>query len=136
MGWNTSVSTAWGSPIGTCKGFEKVKVPIDIVSKLQHLTFLQLAWVEAVGPDEGSPALQPLHALTRLQDLRLECLEPEGKTLSMDDTSRITASMLSGTHHLTRLELSGFLSIAPEALSGTTSLAATACAPAKPQNIW
>jgi hypothetical protein len=72
------------------------KVPTAVLAKLQQLTYLELAKVFVLGSeDEAGLALQPLQALTRLVDLRL---------VSLGD-QRISASMLSGTHGLTRLDL-------------------------------
>ena len=64
-----------------------------------------------MGPDEASPALQPLQALTRLVDLRIEYLNDV-----------VTSSVLSGMQHLTRLELSFCVEMEPDGLAGKTKL--------------
>jgi hypothetical protein len=66
----------------------------------QHqLTYLELAGIRLQGPDEDSPALQPLQALTALVDLRLHAL------LVLDPW--ITVDMLSGMSGLTCIDLAG-----------------------------
>ena len=65
----------------------------------QQLTYLELAGVRLQGPDEASPALQPLQALTGLVDLRLH------KVIALD--CQITDDMLSGMHGLTCLDSAG-----------------------------
>jgi hypothetical protein len=91
------------------------KLPTGALQRLQQLTYLELADVVLQSPVQGQPVLQPLQALTRLQDLRL-CTDDGG----------ITASMLSGTHHLARLWILGCLhhipSLEPGALAGKTQL--------------
>jgi hypothetical protein len=72
------------------------------------------------GADQGQSALQPLQALTRLQDLRLSPYEHEG-------TPTVLASMLSGMHSLTHLQTSGMnadegLLVEPEVLAGKSLL--------------
>jgi hypothetical protein len=66
-----------------------------LLQQLSHLTYLELVNMTPQGPDAASPALQPLQALTRLADLRFGDLYP----LRQD----VTAGMLSGMCHLTRL---------------------------------
>ena len=73
----------------------EVLFPAGALQHLPHLTHLELAWFDNVAPDEVSPALQSLQALTRLAVLKLEDLPVV-----------ITTSMLTGMQHLTRLELS------------------------------
>ena len=73
-----------------------VGFPTNALQRLQQLTYLELAEVTLQGCGQGQPARQPLQALTHLQDLRL-----------CTGNGAITTSVLSGTHHLTRLELSG-----------------------------
>jgi hypothetical protein len=70
-----------------------MQFPTVALQRFQHVTYLQMSGLRVKGPDEASPALQPLEALTQLQDLRL----------AADD--RITPSMLAAAHHLTRLQL-------------------------------
>jgi hypothetical protein len=87
------------------------------LQQLQQLTYLELRTSNVTLPDSDttSPALQSLQALTRLVDLRLavQC-----------DAINITASMLSGTQHLTRLELLSVqcIAIEPGVLAGKTQL--------------
>jgi hypothetical protein len=69
--------------------------PTGVLQQLQQLTYLELAYIALQGPDPAGPFLQPLTALTRLADLRLGDLVPERQ--------RVTASILSGMCHLTRL---------------------------------
>jgi hypothetical protein len=71
------------------------KFPTIALQNLQKLTYLELAGTFLRAPDETTPAMQPLQALTRLVDLRLNIL----------GVSSISAEMLCATHHLTRLEL-------------------------------
>ena len=80
--------------------------------RLPQLTHLELAGVGIVGSAIGSPALQDLQALAGLVDLRLNRLGP---------ATRVTVSMLSGMHHLTRLELSQ-AQMEPGVLDGKTQL--------------
>jgi hypothetical protein len=75
--------------------------PTAMLQQMQQLTFLELAGITLQGPDEASPALQPLQALTRLVDLRLNNMGPRGG----ENQSLVSDSMLSGMQHLTRLEL-------------------------------
>ena len=94
-----------------------VAISTEVLQRLQQLTYLELARCSLKGPDQGQPALQPLQALTLLQDLRI-CTE----------SGNITASMLSGTHRLTRLKVSGYreislqLSVEPQVLASKTQL--------------
>jgi hypothetical protein len=81
---------------------EWVQFDADVLPRLQQLTYLELADIKVKAPGQGQPALQPLQALTALQDLRLWA---EGVSIGDE---MITASMLSGMHHLTRLEVSAF----------------------------
>jgi hypothetical protein len=91
----------------TC-GSRSVQFPTTLLQQLQQLTYLELADVKIHGPDKASPALQPLQAMTRLVDLRLQW-------------APINASMLSGIQHLTRIQLCRS-SVEPGALAGKTQL--------------
>jgi hypothetical protein len=87
-------------------------VPLGaVVPGLSKLTYLQLAPARA-----SNAELQDLTALTRLVDLQL----------LVSGNCSITASMLSGAQHLTRLELAGKgdaeVSLEPAALAGRTVL--------------
>jgi hypothetical protein len=86
--------------------------PTGVLQQLQQLTYLELAVVHLQGPDQTSPALQPLTALTRLVDLQL---------MTCIHKISVTADMLSGMCHLTRLALreAGF---EPAALAGKAKL--------------
>jgi hypothetical protein len=100
-------------------GNECFKFPTAVLQQLQRLTYLQLKDVHLLGPDDGSPTLQPLQGLTRLQDLRVkEVWAGRGNHIS------ITASMLSGAHHLTRLHVDEceHAYIEPAVLAGKTRL--------------
>jgi hypothetical protein len=94
-----------------------VNISTEVLQRLQQLTYLELARCSLKGPVQGQPALQPLQALTLLQDLRI-----------CTNSGNITASMLSGTHHLTRLQVSGYpeislqLSVEPQVLASKTQL--------------
>jgi hypothetical protein len=46
-----------------------------VLQRLQQLTYLELVEIEVVAPDEATPVLQPVQALTRLVDLRLGHLD-------------------------------------------------------------
>ena len=88
--------------------------PAGVLQQLQQLTYLELDQVVLVRPDEASPVLQPLQALTRLVVLRLE-----------DVQGVVTCAMLSGMQRLTHLGLSVYLQgfeLEPGALAGKTQL--------------
>jgi hypothetical protein len=85
--------------------------PTAILQQLQHLTYLELGRMFLQGPDSGSLTLQPLQALTRLADLRID----------EDAAGLINASMLSSACFLTHLELQS-CSVEPGALAGKTRL--------------
>jgi hypothetical protein len=78
---------------------------------LQQLTFLGLGQINLQAPDVDTPVLQPLQCVTKLAHLQLSV---EGEL--------VTADTLSGNHHLTHLELSGFRALDPLALAGKTHL--------------
>ena len=90
----------------------RFRLPADVLSGLQQLTYLELEGVKVKGPDPGCLALQPLQALTRLAGLRL----------SVGETTAVTSSMLSGMQHLTRLELTGRAQLELDALAAHTQL--------------
>jgi hypothetical protein len=98
---------------------EWVQFPTAALQRLQQLTYLELSLIKLQGLDGVSvvdnPVLQPLQALTRLVDLRLTRIlqAPNG---------RISAEMLSGMQHLTRLELSHGDYVEPDVLAGKTKL--------------
>jgi hypothetical protein len=83
-------------------------LPTDWVQQLQQLTYLELADLHFMAAPAGSPDL-PLQDLTRLADLRLAGLRMHRAKTTASSAAlfrlRITASMLSGAHHLTRLEV-------------------------------
>jgi hypothetical protein len=89
-----------------------VSFPSNILQTLQHLTYLETAsgWLQDAG------GMWPLQGLTRLQDLRLNCL----------GRYTIEASMLSGMAHLTRLSVGGGCGrgvvVEPGVLAGKTQL--------------
>jgi hypothetical protein len=93
-----------------CSDNKQMSSTASILSGLQRLTCLQLRCIPSNGPD----ALQPLSALTGLQELLLHIGE--------DDHTRqcpSTASMLGlQLQRLTRLEVENFPSIEPAALAG------------------
>jgi hypothetical protein len=80
------------SPVGnsSCKG---VSFPSDILQELQHLTYLETTsgWLQ------DADGLWQLQGLTRLRDLRLNCL---GQYTTH-------TSLLSGMAHMTRLSVGG-----------------------------
>jgi hypothetical protein len=82
---------------------------------LQQLTYLELVKIqmqdppEDQDPGEGQPRLQHLQMLTKLADLRITAYE-------VDEQDVITAIMLAGARHLTRLQLSR-CEIEPDALA-------------------
>jgi hypothetical protein len=90
---------------------EPLKLLTAVFLRLQQLTHLELARIPVQGSEEATAALQPLQALTRLVDLRLE---------QIGDFS-ITPSMLSGTQKLTRLQVK-LGKLQPGALAGNTQL--------------
>lgn len=75
-------------------------VPTAALQLLQRLTSLELQRVLLQGTDEDSNALQPLEELTRLVDLQLDSVGTSDGGPIM-----LTASLLSSTCQLTRLEL-------------------------------
>ena len=79
----------------TCWGWDKLVLLTDALTALQQLTYLELADATLQGPDEVTPALQPLQSLTRLIDLRL----------APGRDADINSSMLSAMQHLTRFGL-------------------------------
>ena len=87
------------------------RFPVDALQDLQQLTYLELQGGELQGQD----GMQHLEGLTNLQDLRL-CPSPYSS-----NGCTITASVLSGAHHMTRLELD-CVPIASGILSGKTRL--------------
>ena len=74
-----------------------VQFPTGALQRFDHLTYLQMSGMRVKGPDEASPALQPLEALTRLVELQIK--------LAGDVDDQVTPSMLAAAHHLTRLQL-------------------------------
>jgi hypothetical protein len=72
------------------------------------------------GEGEEVGALQPLQALTRLVELRLDVLQYDRG----EDSShcRITSSILPSSRQLKRLVLSGRVQLEPDALAGRTQL--------------
>jgi hypothetical protein len=122
--------------------------PTGIFPQLQQLTYLELAGMNVVTPakakaqyfppvfflgmegdgqgegdeEEGMvAALQPLQALTRLVELRLDALQLDQSVASILIHCRITASMIPSTH-LTCLVLTGGVQLEPDALAGKTQL--------------
>ena len=90
-----------------------LQLPTGFLQRLQQLTYLELVYVELQGPvDDASTALQPLQALTRLVDLRVN---------PFDQLESITCEMLSGTYHLTHLELMA-CKLEPCVLAGKSKL--------------
>jgi hypothetical protein len=79
------------------------------LQQLQQLTYLELAYLHLKIPSE--PAVQALNALPELAMLRLVS----------DSLDVISASLFSGMHRLTRLELSGII-LEADSLSGSTQL--------------
>jgi hypothetical protein len=104
-----------------------VQIPTGVLQQLQQLTYLELTRCRLKSAVEGELALRPLQALTLLQDLRLAADDGYEDKLPADD-DQLNASMLSGAHHLTRLEASGNWHedgpywIEPGILSGKTRL--------------
>jgi hypothetical protein len=103
-------------------GETRMLLPTAKLKQLQQLTFLELARISVRGLDRDSPALQPLQALTRLADLRLSQLRASNSSNVYFVTVTFTASMLSGAHHLTRLQLSAFRSVEADVLAGKSEL--------------
>ena len=87
----------------------------DVLQQLQRLTHLSISGAICESTAQAATTLQPLSALTNLQDLRL-CPQRDGNKYSL------TASMISGLPCLTRLELSRLASFEPAALAGKTLL--------------
>jgi hypothetical protein len=84
---------------------ELVLFPTGVLQQLTQLTYLELDLVGLQGPDQASPALQPLQALTRLAHLRLKCVEEDTVGGADGVWPRVTASMLSGAGSVTHLAL-------------------------------
>ena len=92
-----------------------LRFPTAVLQQMQQLTCLELSAVTLQGLEETAPALpplQPLQALTRLVDLRV---------MRCYFKISITASMLSGMCHLTRLTLKE-VGFEPAALAGKAKL--------------
>jgi hypothetical protein len=89
-----------------------LRFPTAVLQQMQQLTRLELVAVTLRGPDEATPALQSLQALTRLVDLQVMCCYFK---------ISVTASMLSGMCHLTRLTLKD-VGFEPDALAGKAKL--------------
>lgn len=86
----------------------------NVLLQLLHLTYLELDSVSGMqAPGGAQPYLQGLQLLTRLLDLRL--------VPYWDTQQPVTASMLSGAHRLTRLQLSSY-TFEARALAGKTAL--------------
>jgi hypothetical protein len=88
-----------------------VRLSLGMLLPMQQLTYLELSAFDIFAHEAATSALQPLQALTRLRDLRLGWLGP-------GNLMRVTASCLSGTTNLTRLECSGHFE--PGVLAGKT----------------
>jgi hypothetical protein len=88
----------------------------SVLQQLQCLTYLELDDdLDMQAQDlPGQPRLQHLQTLTRLADLRLDFFDSIRASV-------ITASILSGAHQLTRLQLPGF-AVEPGALASKTQL--------------
>jgi hypothetical protein len=97
-----------------------------VLQPLQQLTYLEIDGIALHGPGKASPVLQPMQALTRLADLRVDvwhynwAINYYSLFMQPRDHS-ITASMLSGANYLTRLELQN-CSVEPGVLAGKTLL--------------
>jgi hypothetical protein len=108
-------------------------VPTAMLEQLQQLTFLELDGITVRGQGEDVPALQPLQAMTRLADLRVNSTTSvHGFACADEYHLNLTASMLSGAHRLTRLELSAFYSVEVDVLAGRPELSAAPSTPGKP----
>jgi hypothetical protein len=92
---------------------DDVCFPTGVLQQLMRLTYVDLEGADLQGPDEASPALQPLQALTRVAHLRLLDLCPADLA--------VTASMFSGMHDLTHLVINK-AAFQPGALDGKTKL--------------
>jgi hypothetical protein len=92
---------------------------------LQHLTYLEPVSIQIQDPPgdqdsgEGQPRLQHLQTLTKLADLPI-------KAYLGDEQDVITASMLAGARHLTRLQLSN-CEVEPERWQPTPSCGTWSC---------
>jgi hypothetical protein len=105
-------------------GYE-VCINTDAFQNMQHLTYLSLCWVGLQSTDSQGSALQPpnprgnalqsLHTLTSLVDLRLD---------HTDADDNIFPKIISGNHKLTRLEVSPCFGgrLQPAVLAGKTQL--------------
>jgi hypothetical protein len=97
--------------------------PTEVLYKLNRLTRLDLLDIKLQEPMRRKDPLKPLHALTRLADLRLGFGEESewANPGAPRRTHSLLASMLSRTCHLTRLELA-LLLVEPAVLAGKTEL--------------
>jgi hypothetical protein len=91
------------------------QVPLGMLLPLQQLTYLELVDISDLADEPTGHALQPLQALTRLSDLRLSWSW-------LAAVVPVTASVLSGTQHLTRLHCTGRSTCEHGALAGKTKL--------------
>jgi hypothetical protein len=97
-----------------CVGYDPLPLVFStsVLQRLQQLTYLELVWMVLAGPDQGSPALQPLQALTRLADLRL---------YPYSEDEPVTCKTLSSKCCQTCLQLTG-CAIEPGVIAGKTAL--------------
>ena len=89
-----------------------------VLQRLQQLTYLELVEIEVVAPDEATPVLQPVQALTRLVDLRLGHLDT-GDTMVW--RYKATKELLKDMYLLTRLDFED-MEAEPDVLTGKTRL--------------
>jgi hypothetical protein len=101
---------------------ENVEFSTAVLQLLQQLTYLELADMRLLGPDQEQPALQPLKALTRLIDLRLTSVGTFGSVEELGSAVNVTVSMLTGMHNLTCLRLSSIGEVEPGAVAGKSKL--------------
>lgn len=98
--------------------------PTAVLQQLQQLTCLELSSMY-VKADDSTPAMHPMHALTRMADLRLSDVYDGRRTVYISPSWNrigITASMLSNARHLTRLQLSDLGIVQASVLAGKTRL--------------
>ena len=80
-------------------GARVLEIPTGLLQRLQQLTSLKIVHHKLKGPDDATPALQPLQALTRLVELQLKSCELLGNGGDEDLAATLT-KLMPGLKHL------------------------------------
>jgi hypothetical protein len=76
-----------------------LEIPTGLLQRLQQLTSLKIVHNTLKGPDDATPALQPLQALTRLVELQLKSCKLLGNGGDEDLAATLT-KLMPGLKHL------------------------------------